>query len=281
MASDQNVQTSGIGVRWARRMIIFGVLLFGLGIWATADAFYVYPKRGKAFAEWAEMQYLVLLKEEARNGRAVFEQDARVNDPVAELQRLEADEASRAARPSTQAKYDWLKALSVVGELKPENTNYRGDMGPREREEQLSQALAGRDQPAPLRGYDIPSQYFMMLIGFGFGAYILFLVVKVGMTKYRWEPATRTLTLPGGAAIRPGDLDEIDKRKWDKFIVFLIIKPGVDKVGGSSVRVDTFRHSKVEEWILEMEREAFPSQSDSPEADKPAEESADAVSAEG
>lgn len=253
--SDQGVQTSTIGMRWARRMIIFAVLLLGLGAWATWDAYVVYPKRGIAFAEWAEWQYLLALKEESRIDPGIMTRNAPVADPKAELERLRSDETTR-QRMSMAARYEWLRALSLVGHLIPENTDYTS-VAPRQREEQLSQAWASRDKPAALRGYDIPSQYLMMIIGYGFGLYILFLLARVAVTKYRWTPATRALTLPSGATITPADLAEVDKRKWDKFIVFLKIRPGVDKVGDTSVRVDTFRHGKVEEWILEMEREAF------------------------
>ncbi|KAA0214918.1 MAG: hypothetical protein DYG94_10730 [Leptolyngbya sp. PLA3] len=263
--TDQGVQTSTIGMRWARRMVIFAVLLLGLGAWASWDAFVVYPRRGQAFAEWAEWQYLLMLKDESRTDPGIMTRNAPVTDPQAELQRLRKDESAR-QRPSVAARYEWLYALSLVGKLAPENTNYAG-VAPRQREEQLAQAWASRDKPAALRGYDIPSQYLMMIVGYGVGAYILFLLARVAITKYRWNPATRALTLPGGATITPADLAEVDKRKWDKFIVFLKIRPGVPSIGDTSVRVDTFRHGKVEEWILEMEREAFgPQEGLSPEA---------------
>lgn len=267
MASDQGVQTSTIGSRWIRKIGFFLLLLLGLGIWASWDAFHVYPIRGRAYAEWAEQQYLTLVKEEARGGRGSLELDAPVQDPVAEYRRLQQDEASRAAKPSMTARYEWLKALSLVGELKPEVTNFKAYDGASKREAQLTLALAGRDQPAPLHGYDIPSQYLLMIIGYGLGLYILFLIGRVAMTKYRWDPTTRTLTLPSGASITPADLEEVDKRKWDKFIVFLRVKQGVGGVGGSSIRVDTYRHAFVEDWILEMEREAFGSQEDVPGGD--------------
>lgn len=253
--SDQGVQTSTIGMRWARRMIIFAVLLLGLGAWATWDAFVVYPKRGQAFAEWAEWQYLLTLKDESRADPGIMTRNAAVADPKAELDRLRGDEMAR-QRLSAAARYEWLRALSLVGQLSPENTNF-AKVAPHQREEQLAQAWATRDKPAALRGYDIPSQYLMMIVGYGVGAYILFLLARVAVTKYRWNPATKALTLPNGATISPTDLAEVDKRKWDKFIVFLKIRPGVDRVGDSNVRVDTFRHGKVEEWILDMEREAF------------------------
>lgn len=271
--SDQGVQTSTIGMRWARRMIIFAALLLGLGVWATWDAFSVYPKRGRAFAEWAEWQYLLALKEESRSDPGIMTRNAPVTDPKAELSRLRSDEMAR-QRMYMAARYEWLRALSLVGLLTPENTNYSA-LAPRQREEQLSQSWATRDKPAALRGYDIPSQYLMMTVGYGFGAYILFLLVRVAVTKYRWNPATKAITLPNGATIAPPDLAEVDKRKWDKFIVFLKIRPGVERVGDTSIRVDTFRHGMIEEWILEMERQAF-----GPQEGPPADASAGEVDAQ-
>ncbi|CAN0504206.1 unnamed protein product [Laminaria digitata] len=67
-------------------------------------------------------------------------------------------------------------------------------------------------------------------------------------------------TLPGGASITPDDLEEVDNRKWDKFIVFLKIKGAHASLGGQEVSVDTYQHRFVEDWILAMEAKAFPSQ---------------------
>jgi hypothetical protein len=100
-------------------------------------------------------------------------------------------------------------------------------------------------------------QWLMMIVGYAVGLYILYLFVRVAAAKYRWDPAAKALTLPGGATITPADLEEVDKRKWDKFIVFLRIKPDAAAIPGRTVRVDTYRHGRVEEWILEMETEAF------------------------
>lgn len=96
------------------------------------------------------------------------------------------------------------------------------------------------------------------MICLAFVGYLGFLLVKVASKTYRWDPATRVLTLPGGVSIGTDDLEDVDKRKWDKFIVFLKIKDSHSQIGGQEVRFDTYRHSHVEEWILEMERTAFP-----------------------
>ena len=56
------------------------------------------------------------------------------------------------------------------------------------------------------------------------------------------------------------DVFRVDKRKWDKFIVFLRIKGSHPQLGGQEVRIDTYQHSLVEDWVLAMEEKAFPSQ---------------------
>jgi hypothetical protein len=266
MTTEQSVRTSTIGSRWLRKMAIFAVVLLGFGSWALYDAAWKYPARGWQHAEWAEWQYLNVLEEESRTNRdpGILTRDAPVPDPVGELARLSED-PGRTARPSAAARLMWLESLSRVAGLNAEHTDFR-DTSPRQRREQLSTIWQTKSQPTALKSYDIPSQWLMMFVGYGLGLYIVFLVVRVAMTKYRWEPATRTLIVPGGGRITPGDLKEVDKRKWDKFIVFLRVKEGVEKVGGRSIRFDTYRHGLVEDWILEMEREAFGSEEDSAES---------------
>jgi len=254
-------QVSTLGMKWARKFIIIAIVLLAFGTWALYDASIKYPAKGRAFAEWAEWQYLVQLDEEsrARGAPGILTLDAPVPDPVATLEQLNSDPASAGWRPSVQTRHQWLTALSYVGQLKPENTSF-AETAPRNRLAELGEQWSTQDKPAPLHSYDLMLQWFMMVVGYGLGLYFVFLMFRVAATKYRWEPSTMALTLPGGGTITPADLEEVDKRKWDKFIVFLKIKPGVDKVGGQSVRVDTYRHARVEEWILEMEREAFGSE---------------------
>ncbi len=274
MTTDQGVLTSTIGVRWLRKMGVFAVVLLGFGSWALYDAVWKYPDRGRRHAEWAEWQYLSVLEEESRAGRdpGILTRNAPVLDPVAELERLNANPSANTSG-SAFARREWLTALSRVGDLTPENTGF-SQMGPRQRKDALDTIWQTASQPSPLKPYDIPSQWLMMVIGYGLGAWVVFLVAKVAITKYQWEPGTKTLILPRGARIAPTDLKEVDKRKWDKFIVYLVIKPEGDRVGGQSLRFDTYRHGLVEEWILEMEREAFGSEEDGGEAASKTEASA-------
>lgn len=56
----------------------------------------------------------------------------------------------------------------------------------------------------------------------------------------------------------PSDLADVDSCRWDKFIVYLKIKDGHPRLGGAEIKFDTYRHGKIEDWILAMERTAFP-----------------------
>lgn len=260
MTTEQSVQTSVTGKRWLRKFVIFALVLLGFGSWALYDAVWKYPDRGRRHAEWAEWQYLNVLNKEAQDRRdpGILTREAPVADPVAELERLSAAGAA-SSRASEAARWEWLTALSRVGDLVPENTSFQ-TTSPRQRRDELDTKWSTASAPSPLASWDIPSQWLMMVAGYGLGGWMVLLILRVMSTKYRWEAATKTLILPGGARISPSDLSEVDKRKWDKFIVFLNIKPEVAKVGGQSVRVDTYRHDLVEGWILEMEREAFGSE---------------------
>ncbi len=67
-----------------------------------------------------------------------------------------------------------------------------------------------------------------------------------------------TLGLPGGHSLTPADLTDVDKRKWDKFFVSLVVKPGHATLGGKEVALDLLRYEPLEDWVLEMEKAAFP-----------------------
>lgn len=260
-------QVSTLGMKWARKFIIIVIILLAFGTWALYDAAIKYPARGQAFAEWAEWQYLIQLDDESRAQEApgILTIDAPVPDPKAKLASLDNDLAPGNWKPSERARHTWLTALSYVGALKPENTSFaptdaNPQLTPRQRLAELNKKWATISPPPPLHSYDLMLQWFMMVVGYTLGLYFLLLIFRVASKKYRWDPAHRALTFPGGGTITPADLEEVDKRKWDKFIVFLKIKSGVDKIGNQTIRVDTYRHALVEDWILDMEREAFGSQ---------------------
>ncbi|MEN0021252.1 MAG: hypothetical protein AAF747_10250, partial [Planctomycetota bacterium] len=179
-----------------------------------------------------------------------------IDDPQAELARLNG--AARAELTSLEVvRLAWLEALNVPG-LGMLNTDNTVIESPRERHDELEEYWETAQVPKPLSWYDIPSQFVIVAAAGVWGAYLLQLFARVGRTSYAWSPEDRRLTLPNGATLVPSDLEDVDKRKWSKFIVFLPIKKSHDKLGGKEVRVDLFRHDYLEDWILEMERVAFP-----------------------
>jgi len=285
--SDDGIRTAPLGKRWVRKTAIFVVVLLAFGSWGLYDAVSVYPKRGERFATWARMSYL----ESARSANAedfgIFEREASVPNPREEYERLSAPDqrqrnAADAANTSSSrrmraimlnARLAWLEGLKRIGELNPERTTFEN---PRAELERLQAELATGGNPKPLAAYDIPSQWAIMIVCWSIAGVILVRAARVAATKYRWEPSTMTLTLPGGASITPEDIEEVDKRKWDKFIVFLKIKPGHPALGGKEIRFDTYQHDELEGWILEMERRAFGPQEGDEDAE-PARAASDAA----
>ncbi|MBC7771317.1 MAG: hypothetical protein H7210_02365 [Pyrinomonadaceae bacterium] len=110
--------------------------------------------------------------------------------------------------------------------------------------------------PSALEFYDLPSQWVFVVIGFGGGLYVLFLLVRASLHKYQFAPQENRLVLPGGVSILPTDLKDLDKRRWHKFFVTLNLK------NGKSYPLDLLRYVPLEEWILKMEKAAFPDAAD-------------------
>lgn len=266
--SDDGIVTAPLGTRWVRKMVIIIAVLIAFGAWGLYDAVSVYPARGERYARWAELQYLDAAQRANGEDFGIFERDTSVPNPVEEYERLNDPErrrtnaadmgntgSPRQLRAAMQsARLAWLEGLKRIGQLKPERTTIEN---PRARLEALRQEVSATANPKPLAGYDIPSQWAIMAVCWGIALVMVVHFVRVASRKYRWDPGLKALTIPGGATITPGDLAEVDKRKWDKFIVFLKIKEGRQPLGGREVRVDLYQHGLVEGWVLEMEREAF------------------------
>lgn len=118
--------------------------------------------------------------------------------------------------------------------------------------DELDKKWAKSNQTQPLAGYDLPVQWLFVIIGFGGGFYLLVLLARAASTKFRWDAAAHRLTLPGGRAIVPADLKDVDKRRWHKYYVTLLLNDG------SAQTLDLYRYEPLESWVLEMERVAFP-----------------------
>ncbi len=268
--------TTRLNRPWVIKTTIYLVCMLALGTWGLVDGLVVYPNRGKRAAEFLELQYL----EQAQRSGSLL--TAAVDDPKAEYQRLrdlerqlerEADEANKSGRAvvadqkSTElARLRWLTQLARVGTLSPAKTRMHSAdavSDPARRLTELKQAWASRAQPKPLSSFDIPSQWVIAGVGYGAAAWILFVLLRASRRKFRYEPEPRRLTLPDGRAIEPKDIKEIDRRKWDKFFVFLHLKND-----GPEIKLDLLRYSPLEEWVLDMEKHTdgyVPPEEDKPE----------------
>jgi len=138
--------------------------------------------------------------------------------------------------------------------LTPEHTVIANIPDKKAELEAAAAADAGKETPSRLTVWDIPAQWAIMVVCGIIALWLAILVLRVMSVKYRWDPATLTLTLPDGSSITPSDIAEFDKRKWHKFLIELLIKPGHPTLGGKSVKLDLFRYAKLEGWVLEMEQ---------------------------
>ncbi|MEZ6233942.1 MAG: hypothetical protein R3B68_07110 [Phycisphaerales bacterium] len=251
--------TSRLAPRWWLKTLGFAIVLLGFGAWGLYDALVVYPERGRLDAERKQLEYLRSWSSGGRLGQAT------IADPAAELASLR--ERSRAGTQNLgemdQKRLVWLEALSRIGHVSPEHTTIEN---PGERLGTLEREWTTRTAPAPLAAYDIPAQWLFVAIGFSIGPWLLFKFVRVAGKRYSWEPEGQRLTVPGGHVVTPGDLEDVDKRRWDKFIVFLKIKQQHSGLGGQEVKVDLYHYGQaVEDWVLAMERTAFPDRAEEDE----------------
>lgn len=256
-------QRTRLSSKWLAKTLLFLLILFAFGCWGLYDAMVVYPQRGIEYAESAKRAYLTA----ARQAGTIFL--ASVPDPVAAYERtgnaetLKANSAA-AADPNNvnQAKalvemrlYQWLDGLDTIGRLTPEHTRIEQ---PEKELDRLDGIWKTRTQAKPLAKWDIPVQWLFVVVGLGGGLALTGLILKVKSRTYGWEPVEQRLFLPGGASLVPSDIAEFDKRKWDKFLIFLKIKPGHQPLGGREIRLDLLRYTPLEEWVLAMERTAYP-----------------------
>lgn len=262
---------------WFFRMLLVGALFTGFGFWGLLDAVVVYPRRGHEAAEHLEWLYL---KEVDRAARF----DHGVADPKAELERIET--LMRERRPVgayDQAKHTWLEALHNIDPIGKSRLDAAYTAIPREnerdgrvtdaasREKVLAErwGRVGVSPRKPLTRWDIPTQWLIMAVGFAGGAWFFWGLISTAGKKYRWNPATLELTLPGGAAVKPADIAEFDKSRWHKFLITLEIKPGAAATGSRRITIDLYRYKHLEGWVLAMEKAANPDSKQPPDPPQP------------
>lgn len=270
--------TTRLNSRWTLKMFVFLLLLLGLAGWASADAFWIYPKRGRNHVQFMLKAYLECLE---KNGRLLA--DASVEDPAAEFKRLES---LSGIDPSScdAARAQWLMSLSRLAPLSSLTVQNKKMMeraagAPIETEtvfsrpdstlSDLQQRLGTRNAPKPLAGYDIPLQYLFLVIGAGGAVWMMLFLVRCGKVKYQYEPVEKRLFLPDGVSFVPADVAEMDKRDWHKYFIYVKLKDG-----SREMKFDLLRYAPLEDWILEMEKETpgyVPPEADAAEASPTAE----------
>lgn len=238
---------------WLMKMVIFAIALLGFGLYGLYDASVVYPGRGVRHSRFTLFQYL-----EAAKSDGLSDTKTTVADPVAELKSLEARNPEQ-LKGADRARYDWLRSLKVIHRLKPEWTKIdRPDSTLTELRKEWTTGSGARNAPKPLSAYDIPVQWLFTAIGLGGGSLLLLHILRITRRKYRWDPQAKALQLADGTTLSPADIEEFDKRKWEKFLIFLKVKAGHSPHGGKELKLDLYQHAPLEAWVLEMERIAFP-----------------------
>lgn len=283
--ADQEVQTgvqrAPLNKVWVVKIVVITFFLLGFGMYGLYDATIAYPARGEKYAQFCQWQYLQMLQNAESEQPGIFISEASVNDPADAYARLTdpetlarnrsnaADTSSTITLRSTarMQRLEWLKALRTIGKMQPSDTTM---LAPREKLRELDTFWAKQEsQPKALAFYDIPSQWLIMVVCWAFGAWLILLMLRTMARRYTFDASELRLTTPAGS-FAADDLAEVDKRKWDKYIVFLRLTEG-HSIGSKEMKFDTYRHAKLEEWILAMEEARFGPQEDgeSPEGAKP------------
>jgi hypothetical protein len=253
--------------RWVIKMSLVTAGLVAFGTWGLWDALVKYPQRGQRHADHCRLEYL----RSADASGQISRHSLTVADPAMEMSRLQERRRTPGAPALTdleQSRLTWLTALSRIGRLREAETAFAGPDAPDPRDQlaELERRTAGRATPKPLSTYDIPAQWAFVGIGYGGGLAMIALFLSVARRTYEWDPVEQRLVLPGGESLVPADLAEVDKRKWDKFYVFLVVGPRHARLGGKAVRLDLYRHVPLEDWVMTMERTAFPEPPDDADA---------------
>lgn len=248
-------QWTKLNPRWLLKQFVVAILFTIFGLWGLYDAAIVYPARGVAYADYTKYQYLEQVK---RKASGASWGDPSIADPKSEFERLGKEGAS--ARESlVKAKYEWLEALATISRLQASNTAIPNP-------EQEHAALEGRFNPAggavslpkKLDWWDLPVQWLICVLGLSIGGFMFAFAAMVARVKYGWNAEQLELTLPGGATLTVDQCEDFDRRKWDKFLMFIRVKAGHPTLGGQELKLDLLQYVPLEAWVVEMEYTAFP-----------------------
>lgn len=244
------MQWTRLNPRWLVKQFAVAALFSGFGLWGLYDALVVYPARGVAYSQYAKYQYLEQVK---RKNSGSFG-EVSIADPAAEFQKLHK-EGTELRDPVDKAKLEWLESLAVIHRLTPAEGEIK-DAAAVHAELDKAFTANGAGIPKKLEWFDIPSQWAIFVAGgvIGFGMFGFAAVVS--RTKYGWDGAT--LTIPGGATLTAAQCEDFDRRKWDKFLMFIRVKNDHPTLAGQELKFDLLRYVPLESWVVEMEYTAFP-----------------------
>jgi hypothetical protein len=312
MSDVQPTQTTTLGRNWLLKTALFITLLLGFGVWGLSDAMYFYPKRGEMDAARRLKDHLAA----AETAGVLTSSQLKVADPVKTYSDLKAKSADIAARTRgegmdakaarvEETRFVWLDALNRMWALRPEprlvatekasasaparkhyfdmregegytvaaGSTEKTKLAPKDLLGVLTTAINTSNQVTPLSGFDMLFQWVFVVIGFGGGLWMLLTLVRAAAKKYRWQPDTQALTMPNGKTVTPADIQDLDKRLWHKFFVVMHVK------GGEAYRLDLLRYQPLEDWVLAMEKTAFPDRDAEEDGASPAQSQAPADSA--
>lgn len=268
-------QRTRLAPTWLYKTLIVALGFIALGAWGLADALWIYPKRGSTAAEAFEHQYLSQLQVAG----TLTNDTATITDPAATLDRLRAKSKELSGTgsglaPLEKAKLDWLTQLKLISKLEPANTAFPRDdfrvddkgvsqrvaSAPERYDTLKTTWTAGADGKArksqPLDWYDIPVQWLFVAVGGLVGPWMLLNILRAKGKVYRWNEATKQLTLPTGDSFTPADITDVDKSKWHKFYITFKIRPSHPSLANKDVTLDLYHHVPLEEWALAMEAAA-------------------------
>jgi hypothetical protein len=256
---------SHVARRWSVKIGLIALAITAFGLFGVYDAVKGYPDRGKNAAEAAEYQYLQQL------GADHMDYRASITDPALALADLTRNEATAPLSPADHLEKAWLEQLDRVHKIEPASastiiprTDFRGDkvtdaaQRRAELQKRWTTTAGGLRQASPLTPWDILLQWVIVAVCLPIGLWMFLLMMVAKSRVYRWDPSEQRLTLPGGQSFVPSDIAEVDKRKWHRLYVTLKMKPSHPQLGGRDVELDLLRYEPVEDWVLAMERTAFP-----------------------
>lgn len=252
----QTPTKTSVGRTWLIKFLIFFIASAGLGAWFFYDGLVAYPNNAAEHARFTLLNYLEALDNDNRLRPA----NASVDNPADTFAELSA----KATLTETETQQlNWLKSLTRIRELQslagvePDPIAQPGDHNyliattfpnPRQTLADLDAYFQQRDTPTALAAYDIPVQLILGAVSAIAALFVFLRIAKTLTTSYAYDPHAHRITGPGFDAT-PETIKLLDKRKWDKFLVFVNFNDDRPEH-----KLDLYRFDPLESWILEIEK---------------------------